>query len=181
MNSTGLIHATQHPTIHVVQTCNLEQLAASYKNIQPVVIPVVQPAWQPVVSCKRGLSTDWLHHRELDRLVLNTFTLHELIWRSQFWTKFSSVQLARCEPVFITVTILCILARHNLNPYIPLRAWRSSSSTNLRVTRINLSSDSRSFPIAAPVIWNSLTPHSLITNLWFVPKVPQNAFVWICF
>jgi len=43
-----------------------------------------------------------------------------------------------------------------LHPYIPSRTLRLSSSANLYVPRTNLHFGSRSFHIAAPIVWNSL-------------------------
>jgi len=44
-----------------------------------------------------------------------------------------------------------------LHPYVPSRTLRSSPSTNLYVRRTNLHLGSRSFHIAAPTVWKSLS------------------------
>ena len=47
-----------------------------------------------------------------------------------------------------------------LRLYVPTRGLRSSSSKLLQVPRTNLRFGSRSFPVSAPIIWNSI-PHSV--------------------
>ena len=49
---------------------------------------------------------------------------------------------------------------HQLRPYVPTRALRSSTSKLLQVPRTNLQFGSRSFSVSAPTLWNSL-PHSV--------------------
>jgi len=47
-----------------------------------------------------------------------------------------------------------------LRPYVPTRGLHSSSSKLLQVPRTNRRFGSRSFPVSAPTIWNSV-PHSV--------------------